>query len=101
MSLYADEAEDRGVMLRSGVPDDVTVVGDETRLRQVLANLIENAVKYTDRGGRVDIEAHTRDAEVELTVRRADKRVRIDVRLSGTAGPAATFVSTRATMVGR
>ena len=56
--FYADEAEDRGIALRVDVDPEVCAsIADRTRLRQVLANLIENAVKYTDRGGRVDIDA--------------------------------------------
>ena len=76
MSLYADEADDKAIALRSNVASDLHVVGDRTRLRQVLANLIENAVKYTSRDGRVDIDASASDGFVTLTVR--DTGVGID-----------------------
>jgi len=69
VSLYADEAEDRSIVLRSTVPHDLRVDADHTRLRQVLANLVENAVKYTDSGGRIDISASAGDGVVALNVR--------------------------------
>jgi signal transduction histidine kinase len=69
LSLYADEADDKAIALRSNVPRDLHVIGDRTRVRQVLANLIENAVKYTGRNGHIDIEASAKDGFVTLTVR--------------------------------
>jgi signal transduction histidine kinase len=57
LSLHADEAEDRGIAIASRIDPELTIVADRTRLRQVMANLIENAVKYSDAGGRVDLEA--------------------------------------------
>jgi signal transduction histidine kinase len=65
VDLYHDAAEAKGVGLAVDVQDGVVVVADRTRLEQVAANLIDNAVKYTPPGGRVDIDvARTEDAAV-------------------------------------
>ena len=69
VELYADEAEEKGVALQSHIEPETRLFGDRTRLRQVLANLIENAVKYTERGGRVDIEATGDPRRITLTIR--------------------------------
>jgi signal transduction histidine kinase len=63
--LYREVADAKGVamVVRTGTgaqdassrPDPV-VMGDRTRLEQVAANLIDNALKYTSPGGRVDVE---------------------------------------------
>jgi signal transduction histidine kinase len=75
IALHADEAEDKGVAIASTVGPEVTVLADRTRVRQVLANLIENAVKYTERDGRVDIDA-SRDA-LSVSIRVCDTGIGI------------------------
>jgi signal transduction histidine kinase len=45
------------------------VSADPDGLRQVLVNLVENAVKYSPDGGRVVVELETRDARVHFAVR--------------------------------
>jgi signal transduction histidine kinase len=69
VDLYADLAEDKGMTLSVRVGDDLELTADRTRLRQVIANLLDNAVKYTGRGGRVEVEARGNAVEVTLIVR--------------------------------
>ncbi|MDR6532562.1 PAS domain S-box-containing protein [Caulobacter rhizosphaerae] len=73
-ALCALRAEEKGVLLEIRVDPAAqqTVIGDDARLRQVLTNLVSNAVKFTDRG-RV-----TLDVAVE-----ADERARFSVRDTG------------------
>jgi signal transduction histidine kinase len=75
LALYADEAEDRGIVLSAAIDPALTLIADRTRLRQVVANLVENAVKYTPGGGTVGVAA-TRDA-TSVTVTVADTGVGI------------------------
>ena len=57
LDLYEDTADDKGVSLSADVPPDLTVPADRDRLRQALANLVDNAIKYTPIAGRVDLSA--------------------------------------------
>ncbi|MEQ9124211.1 MAG: HAMP domain-containing protein, partial [Alphaproteobacteria bacterium] len=56
--LYDPVAEDAGITLIHDAPADVAVVlGDRRLLAQALANLVDNAIKYTPSGGQVRVRA--------------------------------------------
>lgn len=48
-------AEDKGVALECEGKEEVSVMGDRARLKQVIVNLVDNAIKYTPSRGRVQV----------------------------------------------
>jgi heavy metal sensor kinase len=78
VDLYQLVAEEKGVVLSlESVKDDgALALADADRVRQVLANLLDNALKYTPQGGRVRVRTRRDDAWCELKV--ADTGTGID-----------------------
>lgn len=61
-------AEQKGLQLTANFPSmPVRAKGDSKRLRQVFANLLANAAKYSGRGGAVEIAAEKTESHVEIT----------------------------------
>jgi signal transduction histidine kinase len=58
-----------GLTVTMPVVEPVTVAGDPTRLRQLFLNLITNAIKYTPRGGSVELSLESFGKTVAFSVR--------------------------------
>jgi len=69
VDLYSYVAEEKDISIQTQLPDQLYVTADGTRLRQVLANLLDNAIKYTPKGGKVEIKGHHSGHEVSITVK--------------------------------
>ncbi|MGA9532615.1 MAG: ATP-binding protein [Anaerolineales bacterium] len=62
-------AEEKGVELDVDLSDGLPLIsGDPIRLRQMIGNLLENGIKYTEPGGRVKIDAESEDDQVIIRV---------------------------------
>lgn len=63
-------AETKGLDLQVELDDDLPLVaGDPIRLRQMIGNLVENAIKYTPSGGEVRLDAQSEGDQVIMRVR--------------------------------
>jgi signal transduction histidine kinase len=67
--LVRERAQRRDIALRSDVdPRTGTIRADERKVKQVLLNLMSNAIKFTPGGGAIDVRVVASDGEIEIAV---------------------------------
>lgn len=69
LDLFRPLAEDRGIQLTSDVPEGLgRVRADRGRVLQVFSNLIGNAIRYTEKGGHITLDAESQRDRVRFSV---------------------------------
>src|SRR5262249_30721359 len=66
--LYGAVAEENGQALRINIRDSIPVLGDRDMLQQAVANLLDNALKFSPPGSTIDLSAATTPGGVEVSV---------------------------------
>ena len=61
-------AEDKGISVLCRAVAEVPVLGDRARMKQVVVNLLDNAIKYTPSGGRIQLSVFAQDDKALLEV---------------------------------
>ncbi len=73
-------AEAQGIDLKVSLPDaPILLFADQVRLAQVFSNLLNNAAKYNDRGGRIHLSATRTDREAVVTVEDDGEGIRAEM----------------------
>ncbi len=72
---FADASRKKGLLLDSYIEADVQIQGDPARLRQLMHNLMDNAIHYTPSGGRVELALLTDREREQVQIRVRDTGV--------------------------
>jgi signal transduction histidine kinase len=68
VELYQPSAEDKGIQFTQQIRQDLRLRGNRSLLTQAIGNLLDNAIKYTPRGGTIQLNARHRHEVIEVVV---------------------------------
>ena len=67
-SICKSMADAKSIELEFDIPSNITILADENMLNTILRNLITNAIKYSNKGGKVSVSVKATDTQVEISV---------------------------------
>ena len=69
LKIFSFMVDEKRVRLVNDVPEDLSyVLADEMRFRQVVSNLLDNAIKYTEQGS-IEVSAAEKDGRIEVSIK--------------------------------
>ena len=68
VELYDFVAGEKNIIISTKLPDSLIANVDGNKMRQLLANIVDNAIKYTPNGGKVEIEAYEGKDEIVVNI---------------------------------
>ena len=69
VDLYQLVAEEKEIEIKSNIPGSITIMMDFSRISQVMANILDNAIKFTPSGGAINIEALQVNNEIKIKIK--------------------------------
>ena len=69
LDVYGYVSEEKHISIHFTCPNDLHLTADRSRMQQAIANLVDNAIKYTPDGGRVDVSVQEKDERVVIAVK--------------------------------
>lgn len=69
VELYEYVTDDKNITISVNCAEELSLVADRNRMQQVLANLLDNAIKYTPSGGRIEINASEKQQKAIITIK--------------------------------
>ena len=69
VELYQYVAEDKSIAIVVGCAEDLHIRADQARMRQVLGNLLDNAIKYTPPNGKITVSAQREKDQIIVSVK--------------------------------
>ncbi len=65
---FKDRAEGKNISLQTHLPQDVIVEGDELYIKRLFSNLLDNAIKFTPEGGKIDVTMKASSEKVAIEI---------------------------------
>jgi len=65
---FSDVVQKKSILLKSELSEELCVHAEPASIKQIMVNLVSNALKYTPPGGTISLEAHTEGKWAKITV---------------------------------
>src|SRR5207237_252240 len=72
-------AENKKIGIETEMETSIPIVGDPTRLQQVINNIVSNAIKFTPQGGRISVRLKSVGSRAEIEIRDSGAGIAADL----------------------